>query len=568
MGRVTTQSDRTPAATEPGQAVPWWHTAVVYQVYIRSFLDSDGDGTGDITGLRERLGHLAALGVDALWINPWYPSPQVDAGYDVADYRAVDPAYGDLAQAEQLVAEAHAAGLAVLLDIVPNHTSDQHAWFRAALAGDDRARARYVFRPGRGAGGDEPPNDWTSTFGGQAWTRTSDPATGSPGEWYLHLFAPEQPDLDWTHPEVVAEFEDVLRFWFDRQVDGFRVDVAHGLVKAEGLPDAGSRERGAHHLEPHPAWDQDGVHEVYRGWRRVADSYDPPRVFVAEAWVPSNERLARYLRSDELHTAFQFDLVRAPFRAEALRSVVEDALAAADQVGAPSTWVLSNHDVVRQVTRYARSQPDQLVESDEERARWAQEEPDVDLGRRRARAAAMLMLALPGSAYVYQGEELGLPEVEAIPDDRRQDPVWRQSGHRDVGRDGCRVPLPWAGDAPPYGFSPDRAATGPWLPQPEGWGPLTAASQGSDPTSVLALYRDALRVRREHLVTAPAEVGWVDAPAGVLAFARGPWQCWVNTGTTEVALPDGDVALCSDPGAPPGRLPAAAAAWVRVGDPR
>ena len=357
----------------------------------------------------------------------------------------------------------------------------------------------------------------------------------------------------------------MLRFWFDRGVDGFRVDVAHGLVKAPGLPDAGVRARGSHHVEPHPAWDQDGVHEVYRGWRRVADSYDPPRVFAAEAWVPSNERLARYLRPDELHTAFQFDLVRAPFRAPVLRSVVDDALAAADLVGAPSTWVLSNHDVVRQVTRYARSQGETLVESDEERARWATEEPDLDLGRRRARAAALLMLALPGSAYVYQGEELGLPEVEDVPDDRRQDPVWRQSGGDDVGRDGCRVPLPWTGDAPPYGFSPDGAVTTTWLPQPDGWGSLTAAAQEADPASVLALYREALRLRRAHLETAPWQVTWLDAPKDVVAFARGPWQCWVNTGASEVALPDGERVLCSDPEAASCVLPGAAAAWVRVG---
>jgi alpha-glucosidase len=538
---------------------------VVYQVYIRSFLDSDGDGVGDIGGLCDRVAYLADLGVDALWINPWFPSPQVDAGYDVADYRAVEPAYGDLGQAEELIAAAHAAGLKVLLDVVPNHTSDQHAWFRAALAGDPGARARYHFRPGAGPTGEEPPNDWRSTFGGPAWTRTNDPADGSPGEWYLHLFAPEQPDLDWANPEVRSEFEDVLRFWFDRDVDGFRIDVAHGLVKAPGLPDAGHRERGSHHLDPHPAWDQDGVHEVYRGWRRVADAYDPPRVFVAEAWVPSNERLARYLRPDELHTAFQFDLVRAPFRAKVLRSVVEDATAAADQVAAPSTWVLSNHDVVRQVTRYARSQAERLVESDEERARWADEVPDVDLGRRRARAAALLLMALPGSAYLYQGEELGLPEVEDIPGDRRQDPVWRQSGNQDVGRDGCRVPMPWTGATPPYGFSPEGATAEPWLPQPGGWDRLTAAAQQGDAGSVLELYRRALRLRREHLTAAPVTIGWLDAPSDVMAFARGPWQCWVNTGEAEVALPDGEVVLCSDPDAAPGRLPGAAAAWVRVG---
>ena len=362
-------------------AESWWQTAVVYQVYIRSFADGNGDGVGDIAGLRDRLPYLARLGVDAIWINPWYPSPLADGGYDVADYRDVEPLYGTLPEADLVIAEAHEAGIRVLLDIVPNHSSDQHRWFVAALAGDPKARQRYHFRDGLGPDGALPPNDWQSVFGGPAWTRVPD------GQWYLHLFAPGQPDFNWENPEVRAEFEDVLAFWFDKGVDGFRIDVAHGLVKADGLPDGGPGNDAApglvQHNESHPAWDQDGVHDVYRGWRTVANRYAPERIFIAEAWVPNNERLARYLRFDELHTAFQFDFLRAPWRASILRTVVDDAIKEAASVGAPPTWVLSNHDVTRTVTRYARSQPDHLIETDWERSRWAEEPADYALGLRR-----------------------------------------------------------------------------------------------------------------------------------------------------------------------------------------
>jgi len=543
----------------------WWKTAVVYQVYIRSFADSDGDGLGDLEGLRRRLPHLSALGVDAFWINPWYPSPMADAGYDVADYRDIEPAFGTLADSERFLAETHAAGIRVLLDIVPNHTSSEHAWFVAALAGDAAARARYVFRPGRGPGGDEAPNNWQSSFGGPAWTRTKN-ADGTPGDFYLHLFAPGQPDLDWSNPEVVAEFEDVLRFWFDRGVDGFRIDVAHGLVKAEGLPDAPDPTPGSNHVAPHPAWDQEGVHEVYKGWRRIADSYDPPRVFVGEIWVADSERLARYLGADELQTAFQFDFLRAAFRADVQRRVVDEATRTAAVVGAPSTWVLSNHDVVRHVTRYARSQPDGLIESAWDRQRWSTEPADLELGRARGRAAVLLTLALPGTAYVYQGEELGLDEVEDIPSDLRQDPTWWQSGYADPGRDGCRVPLPWSGDTAPFGFSPDGASRAPWLPQPAAWSALTAQAQEGVPGSTLTLYQEALRLRREHLTDLGA-LEWLDSPGGVLSFRRGSFSCHVNTGTEPVPLPAGRVLLVSGPLASPGVLPPETTAWVLAGGP-
>ncbi|GAB2987554.1 glycoside hydrolase family 13 protein [Nocardioides montaniterrae] len=551
----------TRAAADGTTAAPWWTDAVVYQVYIRSFADGSGDGIGDLAGLRARLPYLADLGVDAIWINPWYPSPQADAGYDVADYRAIEPDYGTLAEADRLLAEAHAAGLKVILDIVPNHTSDAHAWFQAALAGDATARARYLFRPGRGATGELPPNDWRSIFGGPAWTRTTD-ADGEPGEWYLHLFAPEQPDLDWSNPEVVEEFEDILRFWFDRGVDGFRVDVAHGLAKPSDLPDAGEITGLTQHDIPHPAWDNEGVHEIYRGWRRIADQYAPDRVFVAEAWVPSNDRLARYLRPDELHTAFQFDFLRAPFDAAYMRSVVDDARAAVAATGGTTTWVLSNHDVVRHVTRYARSQPDHMVESVWDRVRWASEPADLELGVRRARAAALFILGLPGTVYLYQGEELGLPEVEDVPDEARQDPVFRIRPAGDVGRDGCRIPLPWGGDGAAAGFSPSDAEAEPWLPQPEGWARYSASDQADDPSSVLNLYRQALRLRRAHLRGATG-FAWVHTTDDVVAFRHGDVEVWLNTGSAPVPVPDGEVLLSSVPGPATGDLAPGSAVWLR-----
>ncbi|HYJ54704.1 MAG TPA: glycoside hydrolase family 13 protein [Mycobacterium sp.] len=540
-------------------AVPsWWQTAVVYQVYIRSFADGNGDGIGDIQGLRARLPYLAQLGVDAIWINPWYPSPMADAGYDVADYREIEPSYGTLEEAQALISEAHALDIRVLLDIVPNHTSDEHAWFSAALADEPGARQRYHFRPGGGAAGDLPPNNWQSVFGGPAWTQVAD------GLWYLHLFAPGQPDLNWEHDEVRREFQDILAFWFDRGVDGFRIDVAHGLVKQPGLPDMedvdDATQTLVQHRAGHPAWDQDGVHEVYRGWRSVAERYSPERIFIAEAWVPSNERLARYLRPDELHTAFQFDFLRTPWRAEMLRAVIDDAIGAAASVGAPPTWVLSNHDVTRTVTRFARSQPTHLVETDWERGRWADEDPDHTLGRRRARAAALVQLALPGTAYVYQGEELALEEIEDLPDEVRQDPTWAQSGFTDVGRDGCRIPLPWTATAAPYGFAPgDSTVT--WLPQPEHWAEHSVEAQDRDADSTLNLYRAALHLRPSMWRDA-GDVKWLTVAPGVAAFERGGAQCWVNTGDTGVTLPEvASVVLSSAPGVDR-ELPPDTAVWL------
>jgi alpha-glucosidase len=557
---------------DPG--TPWWRSAVIYQVYIRSFADGNGDGLGDIAGLRSRLPYLADLGVDALWINPWYPSPMADAGYDVSDYRAVEPRFGSLEDAEALLREAHEVGLRVLLDIVPNHSSDRHAWFVEALAAGpgSPARERYVFRPGRGDAGELPPNEWQSVFGGSAWQRVTEP-DGTPGEWYLHLFAPEQPDVNWGHPEVRADFEETLRFWFDRGVDGFRIDVAHSLVKQDGLPDAADLEWPRQPVEvdgelrrapwqPHPFWDRDEVHEIYRDWRRIADSYDPPRVFVAEAWVDEPERLARYLRADELHTAFNFTYLQAPWDAGYLRHVITETLDELGAVGAPATWVLSNHDVARHVSRYAREQdaPGSSV------MQLLGRPADLDLGRRRARAAVLLTLGLPGSAYVYQGEELGLPEVEDLPEDVLDDPTWERSGHTDRGRDGCRVPVPWSGTRPPYGFSPatSEGVTGqPWLPQPDDWAGLTAEAQCGDPSSMLELYRAALRLRRATPGFGDGSLTWLDLPDGVIGFTResGP-ACVVNVTAAHAALPEGYDVLLSSDALVDGGLPPATSAWL------
>jgi alpha-glucosidase len=526
-------------------SAPWWRDAVIYQIYVRSVADSDGDGLGDLAGIRSRLPYLCALGVDAVWLTPFYPSPQADAGYDVSDHRDVAPVFGTLDDFDALVRDAHGLGLRVIVDLVPNHTSAEHPWFRAALAAPagSSERARYLFREGRGPGGDAPPNDWGSNFGGAAWTRVTEP-DGVPGQWYLHLFAPEQPDLDWTNEEVRAEFESILRFWLERGVDGFRVDVAHGLAKDPEMPDlAGTYAVSGPALEGHPHWDRDEVHDVYRRWRRVTDSYPGDRTFVAEVWVQSPQRLALYLRPDELHTAFTFNLLLAPWDAGRLRSAIDESLAALAGAGAPATWVLSNHDVVRHVTRYGGGQ----------------------LGTRRARAATLLMLALPGGAYVYQGEELGLPEVTELPDAARRDPTFFRTSGAELGRDGCRVPMPWSGTGPPFGFGPSEAS---WLPQPEEWAELTVERQTADPGSMLTLYRSALALRRKLPPLGDGQLAWVEAGQDLLAFRREPgFLCVVNLADrpADVAkelIPAGTgVVLASGPMDADGRIPSATAVW-------
>ncbi|OJX97044.1 MAG: alpha-amylase [Micrococcales bacterium 73-15] len=531
---------------------PWWHDAVIYQVYPRSFADANGDGMGDLAGVTAHLDHLAALGVDAIWLSPFYTSPQSDCGYDVADYLDVDPMFGTLADLDDLVAQAHGRGLRVVVDIVPNHSSSAHRLFQAALTAGPGSpeRAMYVFRDGRGERGELPPNAWPGGDDGSAWTRVRE-ADGAWGQWYLHIFGIDQPDWDWTNPAVADMFDDVLRFWLDRGVDGFRIDVAHGMAKEDGLPDRA--------IEPWegwviptvdpatrpPMWDQDAVHDIHRRWRRVVDEHtaaqrarrtadDPAyddRILVAEAWLEP-ERLQLYLRPDELHQAFNPDLLVTPWRADDLVAAITTSLETCAAVGAMPTWVLSNHDIVRHATRlgYAADRPlgGGIGPRDEQ--------PDRELGQRRGRAASLLMMALPGGVYLYEGEELGLPEVTDLPDEARLDYVFLESGGAQVGRDGCRVPIPWRADAPAFGFSPTGRS---WLPQPEWFREFAADVQELDPDSTLWLYRRALRLRRDLDLGGPASS--VEARDGLVVVTR-PASCVVANTTgesVEVAVPAG-----------------------------
>ena len=535
------------AAGEPA----WHHTAVVYEIYLRSFADGNGDGVGDIAGVRARLPYLRDLGVDAIWLTPWYRSPMADGGYDVADYRDIDPLFGTLGDAEALIAEAHEHDLRIIVDIVPNHCSSQHPWFAAALAAGPGSaeRAWFWFRPGRGSAGELPPNDWQSMFGGPAWTRVTEP-DGRPGDWYLHMYAAEQPDLNWDHPEVRAEFEDILRFWLDRGVDGFRIDVADFLIKDPELPDAAGLPPGVRR----PWEDQDGLHELYRTWRRLIDSYPGDRVLVGEMWMSPLTRLRPYLLGDQLHTAFNFGFLTAPWEPGQLRGVIDTTLGG---IGAAAPWVLSNHDVTRHVTRYGRAETARVWMATE------QVTTDLARGTRRARAALLLSLALPGSSYLYQGEELGLWEVEDIPDDLIADPIYERTGHRVRGRDGCRVPLPWRAAAAGFGFGPPGSAAAPWLPQPADWRRLAADAQAADPESMLALYRSALRARTDRPGLADDTLSWLDSAVGTLAFRRASgFLCMVNLAAEAVPLPPHDeLVLASGPLDGP-LLPPDTAAWL------
>ena len=474
----------------------WWREAVFYEIYVRSFADSDGDGIGDLRGIAERLPYLRDLGVDAVWLTPFYPSPGADHGYDVADYVDVDPRLGTLADFERLVAAAHELGLCLIVDIVPNHTSNEHPWF----TGD---RSRYVTAPaGKGL-----PNNWPSNFGGPAWTLDEER-----GEYYLHLFAPGQPDLDWHEPRVRADYEEILRFWLDRGVDGFRIDVAHGLLKDATLADEPEPfPAGGFSSDWRTAIDQPGVHEIYRDWRRLVGSYPGDRVLVGEVVFTSQARVAPYLRPDELQLAFNFSLLSQEWDAGAIRASIDESLAALPIV----TWVLENHDVTRLVTRF---------------------------GEREARAAALLLLALPGPAFIYQGQELGLQEVD-LPDEARQDPIFRRSNGERLGRDGCRVPIPWSRELP------ERS----WLPVPAEWAERSVEAQLDDDTSFLALYTRALRARPR------GRFAWLEAPDGALAFERGDLTCIVNVAAAPI--PVADVVVASEELGE--ALPPGAAAWVR-----
>ena len=487
----------------------WWRDAVVYQIYPRSFADSNGDGDGDLNGVTDRLDYLKELGVDAIWLSPFYPSPQADGGYDVADYCAVDPRFGDMADFDRLVAEAHARGIRVIIDIVPNHTSYLHPWFREAIAAEpgSPARDRYVFRRGRGEHGELPPTNWLSNFGGSAWEPCGD------GWYYLHLFAREQPDLNWDNPAVRAEFLRVLRFWCDRGVDGFRIDVSHGLAK--DLRDPLRDRPDPTVLGPQaddgsdPLWDRDEVHAIYRAWRRLFDEYMPAKYAIGESWHPFSPRIFQYARQDELGAVFDFSLQKAAWGRDIYREVIARTWDYARQAATAPTWVLGNHDVPRVASRIGLpvgADIDTWVTSDGT-------DPAVDpvAAQRRARAAALIMLGLPGTAFIYQGEELGLPEDFDLTPDQLRDPNWERSGHRFKGRDGCRVPLPWTADGPAFGFNDTGAA---WLPQPDWYAGYAASAQDGVDGSILSLYRRAVGLRREWVARgADTAMTWLDDPS-------------------------------------------------------
>jgi len=547
----------------------WWSNAITYQIYIRSFADENGDGIGDIQGIISRLGYLKRLGVDAIWITPWYPSPQHDNGYDVSDFMDIDPEYGSLEVAQELIDKVHQNGLRIIIDVVPNHSSNEHRWFQDALASDpgSHERNRYLFRDGKGEHGEVPPNNWQSVFGGPAWTRVVE-KNGELGQWYCHIFAPQQPDFNWENSEVRDHFIQVLRFWLDRNVDGFRVDVAHGLVKAEGLPDAPFQEHfGLLDSRDFPYWDQDGVHEIYREWRKLLDSYPGQRMAVSEAWVNPPSRSALYVRPDELANTFNFDFLTVKWGQESVKSSIDRSIEGMAAVGAPVTWVLSNHDVVRAVNRLeidfiaADSPKDQelAIETDFF---------DFERAKIRARAAALLMLALPGAVFLYQGEELGLPEVLDIPVDRLQDPIWKMSGNKERGRDGCRVPLPWKVSVDgAFGFSanseitPDQS----WLPQPLDWGNFSAEGQENSADSMLQLYRNAIGIRKTNPSLLSSHFRWTDSSDDSFVFTRsedGSFLCVVTFEVGEPVPPDYAVLLSSQE-IELGQIPPNSTVWLQ-----
>ena len=539
----------------------WWRQAVVYQVYPRSFADTNGDGLGDIRGVVEKADYLAALGVDAVWLSPFYPSELADGGYDVADYRDVDPRLGTLADFDDMIAALHGRGIKVIVDIVPNHSSDRHAMFQAALAAPKGSpeRDRYIFRDGLGENGELPPADWTSVFGGAGWEPVGD------GQWYFHFFAKEQPDFNWDNPDVHAEFLSTLRFWSDRGVDGFRIDVAHGLSK--DLPDVLPSQAELDAMDTtdgqHPLWDRDAVHDIYREWRQVFDEYDPPRIAVAEAWVATAERRAKYATPEGLGQAFNFDLLEADFDAAQFRHIVTDNLAQSEATGSSSTWVLSNHDVVRHATRYGL---EPLNGRDvKQGSAWIlaggpADQVDLERGGRRALAASLFLLGLPGSTYLYQGEELGLHEVADIKAEDRQDPAFFRGADPDrdgLGRDGCRVPLPWARSGSSFGFG----TAGAHIPQPAWFADYAVEAEEADPASSLNTYRRALALRHE-LQTAET-LDWIETGRDdVLRFARpNGWQVVTNFGAEPFALAAGEEPVLGT--LVDGAVPGESTVWLR-----
>lgn len=575
----------------------WWKQAVVYQIYPRSFKDTTGSGLGDIAGVAQQIPYLKRLGVDAIWLSPFYPSQLADGGYDVDDYRNVDPKLGTMDDFDHLTKTAHAAGIKIVVDIVPNHSSNQHEWFKAALAAGPGSpeRDRYIFRDGKGPNGDEPPTNWIASFGGSAWTRVPD------GQWYLHMFTVEQPDWNWKNPDVRADFIKTLHFWLDHGADGFRVDVAHGLAKDLDRDDLDDFKiiGGEMHCADgtHPLYDRNEVHDIYREWRKVFNEYDPPAFAVAEAWVPP-EHQYRYASPEELGQVFNFEFAKKDWIRNDMHLAIEEGIAAAERSGSTSTWVMSNHDIPRHVSRYGLPQVPaaahhQLAKDWLLRNGTSYHE-DRELGTKRARAAILMELALPGSAYIYQGEELGLPEVADIPWDELEDPTAfnRVRDQIEKGRDGCRVPLPWKAGTPTFGFSPatkhegagvDASQAGdpcekPHLPQPQWFADYAVDREDTDSGSMLNLYRKALGLRHEWM-TADTTLTWLDCDrssgkpdgaeghtGGTIAFRRANgWASVTNFGAEPAELPAGDILLVSGPLTDDGRLPQDTTAWIALG---
>ncbi len=538
----------------------WWRDCVIYQLYVKSFSDHDGDGVGDLDGITARLDYIAALGVDGIWLSPCYPSPDHDGGYDVADYVDVSARYGGMDAFERLLANTHDRGLKLLMDLVPNHCSVDHSWFQEAIAAGagSKERSRFIFRDGLGAGGTSPPNNWRSTFGGPAWTRITAP-DGLAEQWYLHLFDSSQPDFNWGSVEVAEMFDDVLRAWFDRGVDGFRIDIAYGMVKHAGLPDVIDPEAENPYI-----WNQPGVHDIFKRWRAIADSYERELNLVGEAWLEPRAS-AEYIKAGELKQLFYFDLLSQPFGARAFKKSISESQEALVEVDGVPAWTLSNHDVFRSVTRYGLIEAETMETTDlnAQRVR-ARGKVDIGLGTARAKAATLLMMALPGSVYIYQGEELGLPEVQDIPANSRRDPIWERSGHSEHGRDGSRVPIPWSGSKPSFGFSmvpPSQQIADPWLPQPSWFDKFTVAEEESRSDSVLAFYREVLALRRT--IDKTELLKWLDTEReDVLAFRRGNLISVTVFDGAPFALPGhwGEVVLRSDQGY--GALPTSSGAWL------
>ena len=466
---------------------PWWERGVIYQVYPRSFQDSDGDGIGDLAGIETRLDHIVELGVDAIWLSPIFPSPMADFGYDVADYCDVEPMFGNLSRFDRLLAAVHARGLKLLLDFVPNHSSDQHPWFiESRSARDSAKRDWYIWRDPAPGGG--PPNNWISDFGGSSWEW--DAATG---QYYLHAFLKQQPDLNWRDPELRAAMTDVLRFWLDRGVDGFRMDVLWHIVKAEGLPDNpvnpdwtpdhNERDR----LVQLYSTDQPEAHAITAAFRALADSYGD-RALIGEIFLP-NAHHARWYGTPErpeVHLPFNFQLIENAWDASVLRRVIADYEASLPDFGWPN-WVIGSHDAPRIAAR---------------------------IGEAQARVAALLLLTLRGTPTLYQGDEIGIGEV-AIPNERLRDPREMRQPGLGLGRDPSRTPMPWD-DAAFAGFS----AVEPWLPLNDDWPTRNVAAQARDPHSMLSLYRALLVLRRTEDALSIGDVKLIDAPDGVLAYER------------------------------------------------